>query len=169
MPIVFSSELRIRGINPYLQVSRARARALRPNWRKALPVVVRLEGKERPAWHVNLMPAGDGSFYLYLNSGMRKATGTSVGARLRVEIRFDPAYRGGPQNPVPRWFQRALKADAVASINWNRLPPSRKKEVVRYLVRLRSASARERNLARALHVLAGGRARFLGREWKGGA
>ena len=45
------------------------------------------------------------------------------------------------------------------------LPPSRKKEMVRYLARLKSQAARDRNLARALEVLSGKSGRFMARAW----
>ena len=48
------------------------------------------------------------------------------------------------------------------------VPPSRQKEVLRYLTRLKSEDARARNLEKALHVLAGGKARFMARAWNDG-
>ena len=167
--IAFNAVIRIRGVNPFILVSRARVRSLRPNWRKPIPVIVRINRLAVPGWHVNLMPVGDGSFFLYLHGRMRASTRTAVGDRVRVEIEFDPAYRGGPQQPAPRWFMDALKSHPMASGSWRALPPSRKKELVRYLAGLKSAPARSRNLARALHVLSGGHGRFLGREWHHGS
>jgi hypothetical protein len=41
-------------------------------------------------------------------------------------------------------------------------------EIIRYLVRLKSAQGQQRNVLRALHVLAGGKARFTGRAWEAG-
>src|SRR5436853_5166 len=55
-----------------------------------------------------MMPVGDGSFYLYLHGDVRKASGTKVGDRVRVEAGFDSKYRNGPQHPVPSWFRSAL-------------------------------------------------------------
>jgi hypothetical protein len=39
---------------------------------------------------------------------------------------------------------------------------------VRYLVRLKSPEAQQRNVTKALHVLAGGKARFMARAWSDG-
>ncbi len=116
-----------------------------------------------------MMPVGDGSFYLYLHGDLRKASATAVGDRVRVEIGFDAAYTNGPQHPMPRWFKQALSANRRAMKNWMALSPSRKKEILRYFSRLNSPDARARNLARALHVLAGEAGRFMGREWKNGS
>lgn len=157
-----------RGINPFVPVSAARAATLRPGWRKALPVLVRIDGKPREPWRISMMPAGDGGFYLYLHGQVREASGTKVGDRVRVELRFDERYKGGPQGPVPAWFRAPLSRDAAAKRSWAALPPSRKKEIVRYLSRLRSPEARRRNVARALDVLRGRPGRFMARDWKGG-
>jgi hypothetical protein len=42
---------------------------------------------------INMMPVGDGRFYLYPHGDVRKASGTAVGDRVRVEIAFDASYR----------------------------------------------------------------------------
>jgi uncharacterized protein YdeI (YjbR/CyaY-like superfamily) len=83
-------------------------------------------------------------------------------------MEFDDGYKGGPLDPMPSWFCVELKRNPAAQRGWNSLPPSRQKEIIRYLVRLKSEQAQKRNVQRALHVLAGGRAQFMGRAWKGG-
>jgi len=165
----FTGVIRIRDINPFILVSASRANAVKPGWRKPLPVLLRLNGKPAVAWRTNMMPVGDGSFYLYLHGDMRKASGTATGDRVRVEIAFDAAYRNGPQHPMPRWFKQALAGNGPAMRNWTALTPSRKKEILRYFSRLNSLDARARNLARALHVLSGETGRFMARAWKNGA
>jgi hypothetical protein len=165
----FQGRIQIRGINPFVEVSAARAEALKPGWRKPLPVLVRIDGKPTEAVSTNMMPAGDGSFLLYLNGIIRDAAGVSVGDRVRVEIAFDPQYRNGPQHPMPAWFRKALKENPRAEDNWERLIPSRKKEVLRYFAQLKSEEARQRNLARAIKVLSGDESRFMARSWKDGA
>src|SRR5882757_9374858 len=85
----FTAVIKIRGVNPFILVSAFRANAIRPGWRKPLPVRVRINGKSAKAWRINMMPVGNGSFYLYLHGGIRKASGTTVGDRVCVEIEFD--------------------------------------------------------------------------------
>jgi Domain of unknown function (DUF1905)/Bacteriocin-protection, YdeI or OmpD-Associated len=165
----FSAVIKIRGVNPFIFVSASRAKAVKPGWRKPLPVLARINGKPRKAWRINMMPVGNGSFYLYLHGEIRKASGTAVGDRVRVEVDFDPGYRNGPQHPMPRWFKQALAGNPQAMKNWTALIPSRKKEILRYFAQLNSADARARNLTRALHVLSGQPARFMGRAWKYGS
>ena len=165
----FQAVIQIRGINPFVAVSAARAGTIKPGWRKPLPVLMRINGKPAGACRTNMMPVVDGSFLLYLNGTVRSAAGVVVGDRVRVEIAFDAAYRNGPQHSMPAWFRRALKVNPQAEKNWKLLTPSRKKEVLRYFAALKSAEARERNLARAMEALSGNESRFMARSWKNGA
>jgi hypothetical protein len=164
----FRAAIAIRGINPYVPVSARRASRLRPGWRKPMPVCVTVNGESSVPWRINLMPAGDGSFFLYLHGNVRKAAGVDVGDVVDVSLMFDEKYRGGPAGRPPAWFARELKENRSATQGWKRLPPSRKKEIVRYLSRLKSADAKQRNTQLALHVLAGGSGRFMARSWNSG-
>jgi hypothetical protein len=165
----FTSVIKLYNINPYILVSAARAKALMPGWRKPLPVLVRINGKPATPWRINMMPVGDGSFYLYLHGEVRKASGTKVGDRVRAEISFDAAYRGGPTLSMPAWLRIPLAGNRQAKQSWDALTPSRKKEIIRYFSQLKSPQARERNLAKVLHVLSGHEGRFMARTWVGGS
>ena len=165
----FTAVIEIRGVNPFILVSASRANAIKPDWRKPLPVLLRVNGKPAKAWRINMMPVGDGGFYLYLHGDVRKASGTAVGDRVRVEIDFDPSYSNGPQHPMPPWFKEALAANPDVLKNWTALIPSRKKEILRYFSGLNSPEARARNLAKALHVLSGNPGRFMARAWENGS
>lgn len=168
-PVTFSAEMKIRDGNPFIPVSAARAAKVKAAWRKPMPVLIRVAGKpEGSPWRINMMPAGDGSFYLYLHGDVRKASKTKVGDRVRVEVQFDDAYRNGPMHPMPAWFGGPLRRNPAALKHWKALIPSRQKEMLRYFSWLKSAEARARNLAKALHVLSGKPGRFLARDWAGG-
>jgi bacteriocin resistance YdeI/OmpD-like protein len=114
---------------------------------------------------INMMPIGNGDFYLYLHGDVRRASNTEVGDKIRVKIQFDAAYRNGPLHLMPSWFRLPLSSNAKAKRGWDALNPSRKKEILRYFSWLKSFEARARNVSRALHVLAGKRGRFIGRAW----
>ena len=163
-----SATIAVRGINPYVLVSARHARRLQPQWRRPLPVILRIPGFPQHQWCTNLMPTGDGSFYLYLHEHMRRAAGVGVGDRIRVELQFNAAYRGGPAHSMPEWFRNALREVPLAMQNWQRLIPSRKKEILRYFASLKSAPAQARNLHRALGVLSGRSGRFMARDWQDG-
>ncbi len=133
-----------------------------------MPVLVRVNGAPKKPWRINMMPRGDGSFYLYLHGHVRKASDTKVADKVTVEIEFDGAYKNGPMHPMPRWFQLALKENPEAKMSWTKLAPSRKKEVLRYFAGLKSEEAKARNLKRAISILCGNAERFMGRLWRDG-
>lgn len=164
--ISFSATIEIVGINPFVRVGARRASALKPGWRRPLPVLVRINGEPRDKpWRINLMPMGTGEFYLYLHGDVRRASRTQVGDRVRVAVAFDAAYRNGPMHPMPSWFRAPLSENTPAKKAWTALPPSRRKEILRYLAALKSPEARARNVARALQVLSGQPGRFMARDW----
>lgn len=167
--IKFQATIELRGINPYILVSAEQAAELAPGWRRPMPVLVQLNGGPSPAWPINMMPVGDGSFYLYLDNQIRKPTQTTVGDEVTVTLRFDTTYKAGPTDSMPEELATALSANAVAATNWEKLPPSRKKDVLRYLGRLQSSDVRQSNIVRLMFVLEGNEGRYLARTWKGGA
>ena len=161
----FRSVIEINGVNPYVLVGASRAAQIRKNWRKPLPVRVRVNGRPQKPWRINLMPVGDGSFYLYLHGNVRKASDTKVGDEVAVELEFDEEYKGGPAHPVPLRFSDALDKNQKAKKAWSGLIPSRQKEILRYFSRLKSPEAQTRNVQRAIDALSDGKERFLGRTW----
>lgn len=167
--LTFHAIIQIRGVNPFVLVDAARVNTLKPNWRKPLPIVLQINGKPATPSRTNMMPAGDGTFYLYLNGIVRGAARVSVGDQVRVKVAFDSAYKNGPQHPIPQWFNQALKNNPQAQKNWAALTPSRKKEILRYFAALKSPEARARNLAKAIHVLSGHNGRFMARSWRNGS
>lgn len=163
--ICFTPTIKKRGINPYVLVSATLAAQLKENWRKPLPVLVQVNSKPEPPWRINMMPAGDGSFYLYLSGEVLKASNTKVGSVVDVKLQFDADYKPGPVHPMPTWFSEALTQNQLAQQGWDELIPSLQKEILRYMTRLKSIEAQSRNTQLAIHVLAGGKGRFLARSW----
>ncbi|HTZ80588.1 MAG TPA: YdeI/OmpD-associated family protein [Stellaceae bacterium] len=164
----FRARIEINDINPYVRIDARRAARLQKGWRRPMPVRVQVNGKPDEPWRINLMPIGDGSFYLYLHGTVRKASGTKVGDLVHLEVRFDGAYRSGPAHPMPALFGDGLRRCPRAKRGWDALSPSRQKEILRYFAGLKSTEARQRNAEKALHVLAGGKARWMGRSWNEG-
>src|SRR5437868_668873 len=125
----FDARMEIYNGNPYVLVSNKRALALQKGWRKPMPVLVQINGQPKPAWHINMIPIGDGSFYLYLHGDVRKASGTKVGDNVQVNVSFDADYKNGPMHPMPPWFRKPLEANPKALKAWDALIPSRQKEI----------------------------------------
>ncbi|MEZ4635625.1 MAG: YdeI/OmpD-associated family protein [Caldilineaceae bacterium] len=166
--LCFTATIEILGVNPYVLVTAEQAQRLIPDWRKPMPVFAQVNGLPDPAWRINMMPVGDGSFYLYLDGTVRAASSTKVGDVVDVTVCFDETYTPGPMHPMPDWFYTPLTQNPDALRSWEALLPSRQKEILRYLDRLKSDEARQRNVDLALHVLVGNEGRFLGRAWKDG-
>ena len=164
----FRSIIKIIGVNPYVHVTKEQLEQIKADWKKPLPVLVQINGKPDEPWHINMMPMGDGDFYLYLHGEVRKAANAQVGDEVMVDVRFDSDYQNGPQHSMSDGFQSALHNNLVANKNWEALPPSRKKEILRYFAQLKSPEAIERNITRALEVLSGTTGRFMARTWKDG-
>ncbi len=161
----FTARIELRGINPYVMVSEAQAQQIRPDWKRPIPVTVQVNGQPEPPARVNMMPAGDGSFLLYFDGAIRKASATAVGDTVEVSLAFDDSYRGGPAHAMPAEFAARLDANPVAKARWDQLSPSLQKEMLRYLARLKSDAARTRNIEQALNVLNGAKVRFMARAW----
>jgi hypothetical protein len=161
----FTADIQLRGINPYILVSAEQADRIKPGWKQPMPVLITVNGQPDPAWHINMMPVGDGSFYLYLDARVRRASDTGVGDKVEVTIDFDDGYRGGPQHAMPPELEAELAEHPAAQERWHSLTPSLQKEVLRYLATLKSDEARHRNRQRLVRVLNGAKERFLARDW----
>ena len=165
----FKTRIEINGINPFVPVSAEQAARLREGWRKPMPVRVEINGAPAEPWRINMMPRGDGGFFLYLHGEVREAAGAGVGDTVEVSVAFDEAYRGGPAHPMPDAFAEGLKRDCAAAKAWEALTPSLQKEALRRFASVKSDEAKARNIEAALAVLGGEAGRFMARDWKGGA
>ena len=65
--LCFTSVIKLRDCNPYILVTAAQAKSIKPGWRKPLSVVVRINGRPERALHALsgrkgrfMAPAGDG-------------------------------------------------------------------------------------------------------------
>lgn len=168
MSVNFTARIKIHNGNPYILINKDRATTIKAGWKKPIPVLVQINGKPDVPWRINMMPIGNGEFYLYLHGDVRRASNTQVGDLVKVTVHFDHEYKSGPQHPLPEWFSAALEKNPVAEANWEQLIPSRKKEILRYFSWLKTEKAIDRNLKRALEVLSGKPKRFMARSWKKG-
>jgi hypothetical protein len=165
----FQARIEINGINPFVPVEPGQAARLREGWRKPMPVRVQINGAPAQPWRINMMPRGDGGFFLYLHGEVREAAGAAVGDTVEVSVAFDDAYRSGPAHPMPEAFSDGLKRDQAAAKAWAALTPSLQKEALRRFASVKSEAAKARNIEAALAVLGGEAGRFMARDWKDGA
>ena len=166
----FKAKIDINGINPFVPVDAEQAARLREGWRKPMPVLVQINGAPAEPWRINMMPRGDGGFFLYLHGIVREAAaGVGVGDTVEVSVAFNDAYRGGPADPMPDAFAKGLERKKAAAKAWEALTPSLQKEALRRFASVKSDDAKTRNIEAALAVLGGAEGRFMARDWKDGA
>ncbi len=113
-----------------------------------IPVRGRLNGAE----FIQTLVKYQGAWRLYINGPMLKASGLMVGNTAGVEIEFDPRPRGVPMLSE---LANALKKDKAANTAFGDLPPSRQKEILRYLGSLKTAESMTKNIDRVLKHLKG--------------
>jgi hypothetical protein len=149
----FSTKIQLLGINPYVAVpARVRKRIFAAAGRERGPIPVRGLIDATPFRQTFVKYQGE--WRLYLNTPVRRAAGKDVGDRVTVELEFDPRP---PKEPLPPALKRALQLDARARTAFAALPPSRRKEICRYLNALKTEPSRERNLLEVLEHLTGER------------
>ena len=97
---------------------------------------------------------------LYLNGPMRKVAGKDTGNTIDIKIDHDKEER---KISVHAEFEMALQKNKKAKTVFDKLPPSRQKEIHRYISNLKTAEAVDRNIRRAINFLIG-KERFIGRD-----
>jgi len=113
-----------------------------------VPVRGRLNGAE----FIQTLIKYEGAWRLYLNGEMRKSAGIDTGDMANVEIEFDPRPR---EEPVPEKFAEALKTDETARAEFEKLSPSRQKEILRYLNSMKTEASLVKNVEKVIRHLTG--------------
>jgi hypothetical protein len=101
-----------------------------------------------------------GAWRLYINGPMLKASGRKVGDKTTITIAFDPEERSVPMHPK---LEVALKSNKKAKEIFDQLPPSRQKEIIRYISYLKTEASVDKNVERAMQFLTG-KEKFVGRD-----
>ena len=99
------------------------------------------------------MPHGDGSHYLVVNKALRDAAGATAGDAVHVETEPDAEVR---QVEVPADLRAAMDADPAAREAFDRFSYSHQKAYVEWIQEAKAVSTRQRRIARAVEMLAGG-------------
>ncbi|MCR6721413.1 MAG: YdeI/OmpD-associated family protein [Chitinophagaceae bacterium] len=155
----FKAILEIIGINPFVFVRE-----------KILEKILSDAGKSKGAipvkGTVNAQPYQQnlvkykGAWRLYINTMMLKDSPRRIGEQLNITITFDPVDRR--LKPHPKWIA-ALKKDQLAREKFNSLSPSLQKEIVKYILSLKTEESVDRNVVRAIDFLKG-KGSFVGRS-----
>jgi hypothetical protein len=157
-PRRFTAELEIVGINPFVAVPEPILEAIfRQAGRRKGPIAI--HGIVNGAPYRQSLVRYGGAWRLYINTTMLKDSPRRIGERLTLTVAHDRVGRAAPASPA---FERALGANPAAKAVFDALPPSRQREIVRYIAALKSPESVERNVARAVGFLTG-EGRFVGR------
>jgi hypothetical protein len=113
-----------------------------------MPVRGTIDGAE----FIQTLVKYQGSWRLYINAEMLKASGTSLGETVDIGIEYDPRPR---ELPMPGKLVKALKKDKIAKAAFESLSASRQKEICRYVAFLKSDAAIDRNVERIIKHLRG--------------
>lgn len=155
----FSAKLKIIDGNPFVDVP---ALIMDDIFEKAdkntspIPIRGAVNGKDYQQTLVRYR----GHWRLYINMVMVKNSPKRIGETIELTIEFDPSDRS---IEPPSALVEALEKNVEAKRVFDGLPPSRRKEIVRYIARLKTKESLERNVQRAINFLLG-RGRFVGRD-----
>ena len=155
----FSAKIQIIGVNPYVLVPASLLKYIFQKAEKdkgAIPVQLKIGGKD----FIQNLVKYSGKWRLYLNGPMRNAAGKDVGDTIDIQIDFDAKPRTTPVHPK---LKKAFKENHSAKKGFEKLSPSRQKEILRYINFLKSEESVDKNVQRAISHLAG-RQSFVGRK-----
>ena len=147
----FSAKIFKIGINPYVLLPGTVLSSIFKQAGKdkgAIPVRGTLNGHA----FMQTLVKYSGKWRLYLNTPMRKAAGIDVGDTANVKIEYDPAPRVVPMHPK---LKQALQQNKKARDAFKKLAPSRQKEILRYIVSLKSEASVTTNVERVIQNLLG--------------
>jgi hypothetical protein len=146
----FIAKIAIVGINPYVLVPAGERKALfsaAGRDKGPIPVEGTLDGVPFKQTLVRFK----GRWRLYVNGPLLRATNKAVGDAVRVELRFDAMPRQEEMHPG---LLRALRKHG-ATAAFGKLAPSQKKEILRYLNKLKGSEAIARNIESVVAHLTG--------------
>ncbi len=155
----FKAKIEIIGINPFVFLP---ARVLNTIFTQAgkdkgpIPVRGTIDGHP----YIQTLVKYSGAWRLYINGPMLKDAGKQVGDTIALTIEFDAEERVVPMHPK---LVAAMKVNPVAKEAFDKLSPSRQKEIVRYISFLKTEASVDKNVSRAISFLLGDE-RFVGRE-----
>jgi len=156
---LFHATIDIIGINPFVFLP---AKTLKKIFKDAgrdkgpVPVKGTIDGHA----FIQTLVRYSGAWRLYINAPMLKASSKKVGDRVSLKVMYDPTERKVPMHPA---LSIAFRKDKKAKAVFDKLIPSRQKEINRYLGFLKTEESLRRNVERTLKFLHG-KTRFIGRD-----
>lgn len=97
-----------------------------------------------------------GEYWIGLNRANREGAGVAAGQKVKVIVELDDEPR---VIEAPEDFAAALAKNKAANAAWSRLSFTHRREHVEAILEAKKPETRQRRIAAAIHMLAGGRAR----------
>jgi len=155
----FKAAIEIIGVNPFVQLP---GPILEELFGKAgkdkgfIPVCGTVNGKK----FTQTLLKFKGLWRLYINTSMLPKSPKRIGEIIEITIDIDTNDRAITPHPK---LVKALEENTAAKKTFERLTPSRQKEIIRYISSLKTEESIERNIEKALGFLTG-KNRFVGRD-----
>ncbi|MCE4066188.1 YdeI/OmpD-associated family protein [Chryseobacterium gleum] len=147
----FTATLEIIGINPFVFVPEEILNTIfEKSGRNKSPIPVKgtVNGKE---FKQNLMKYL-GEWRLYVNLIMLKNSPKRIGEIIEVILEYDDSDRSISIHPQ---LEKAIKESSLATENFEKLIPSRKHELIRYINNLKTEASIQRNIEKIIRHLHG--------------
>ncbi|WP_343658628.1 YdeI/OmpD-associated family protein [Chryseobacterium sp.] len=147
----FTATLEIIGINPFVFVPEEILDTIfEKSGRNKSPVPVKgtVNGKE---FKQNLMKYL-GEWRLYINLIMLKNSPKRIGEVIEVVLEYDNSDRSISIHPQ---LEKAIKESSLATKNFEKLIPSRRHELIRYINNLKTEAGIQRNIEKIISHLHG--------------
>ena len=149
--VSFTSAIYKIGINPVVDPPEKALSAIfhqAGKTRGPIPVRGRLNGAD----FIQTLVKYKGAWRLYINGPMLKDSGLAVGDVANIEMEFDPRPR---DVPVPPALASFLAKDKGARLEFEKLSPSRRKDILKYLGSLKTEASVVKNVERVMRHLRG--------------
>ncbi|MGU3375533.1 DUF1905 domain-containing protein [Chryseobacterium sp. M5A1_1a] len=147
----FTAILEIIGINPFVFIpEEVLKRIFEDSGKNKSPIPVKgtVNGKE---FQQNLMKYL-GEWRLYVNLTMLKNSPKRIGETIEVTVEHDDSDRSISIHPQ---LEQAIKESVLATINFEKLIPSRRHELIRYINNLKTEASIQRNIEKIMRHLHG--------------
>lgn len=147
----FTATLEIIGINPFVFIPKdVLAGVFEDSGRNKSPIPVKgvVNGKK---FQQNLMKYL-GEWRLYINLTMLKNSPKRIGETIEVMLEYDASDRSISIHPQ---LEQAIKDSTLATDNFEKLIPSRRHELIRYINNLKTEPSIQRNIEKIIRHLHG--------------
>ncbi|MFP3831677.1 DUF1905 domain-containing protein [Chryseobacterium sp. SIMBA_028] len=147
----FTATLEIIGINPFVFIpEEVLEKIFEDSERNKSPIPVKgtINGK---GFQQNLMKYL-GEWRLYINLTMLKNSPKRIGETIEVVLEHDDSDRSIAIHPQ---LEEAIKSSVLATSNFEKLIPSRRHEMIRYINNLKTEASIQRNIEKIIRHLHG--------------